>query len=384
MASNSQDDLLPVQEDQSWRSEADVGGSPRRIGPGTWFLGLLLALSIAWTLRAAIMVTLPLAAALFIALAVSPVCSWVQARVPGKLNWLGYVAAMLLVLALLAVFVAGIALAGQQVAHQVPRDPGQFRQVQQQITEAVSRSGIAGMLGGTEQVAGQIGRMVQGLSSYSMAILQNITSTVSGLVLVFFLVLLMLVEAPTWNAKLAVISGSGERWEKAAKAIGQRFRQYFVTRAMLGAITGLLYAGWLALFGVDLLIVWGLLAFLLNFLPTIGSLIAGILPVIYVFVTRDPGTAMIIAAGLMVIEQIMGNYVDPRLMGNRLALSSLVVLIALLFWSWIWGIVGALLAAPMTVLLVIVFAHLPALRPVALLLSNDRDFHDLDESTRAE
>lgn len=384
MASNSQDDLLAAQEDQSWRSEAGVGGSPRRIGPATWFLGLLLALSIAWTLRATMMVTLPLAAALFIALAVSPVCSWVQARVPDKLNWLGYVAAMLLVLALLAVFVAGVTLAGQQVADQVPRDPGQFRQLQQQITQAVSRSGIAGVFGGTEQVAGQIGRMAQGLSSYSMAILRNITSTVSGLVLVFFLVLLMLVEAPIWNAKLAVISGSGERWEKAAKAIGQRFRQYFVTRAMLGAITGLLYAGWLALFGVDLLIVWGLLAFLLNFLPTIGSLIAGILPVIYVFVTRDPGTAMIIAAGLLMIEQIMGNYVDPRLMGNRLALSSLVVLIALLFWSWIWGIVGALLAAPMTVLLVIVFAHLPALRPVALLLSNDRDFHDLDESTRAE
>lgn len=86
------------------------------------------------------------------------------------------------------------------------------------------------------------------------------------------------------------------------------------------------------------------------------------------------------AAGLLMIEQIMGNYVDPRLLGRRLAISPLMILISLLVWSWIWGIAGAVLAVPMTVLLIVTFVRVPPLRPIALLLSNDLDMRRLDET----
>ena len=75
----------------------------------------------------------------------------------------------------------------------------------------------------------------------------------------------------------------------------------------------------------------------------------------------------------------MGNYVDPRLLGKRLTISPLVVLVSLLVWSWIWGIAGALIAVPMTLLLTISFAQVPALRPVALFLSSERDIDSLNE-----
>ncbi len=155
-----------------------------------------------------------------------------------------------------------------------------------------------------------------------------------------------------------------------------------MVRTILGAITGTLYGLWTWAFGLEFAIVWGLLGFLLNYVPTLGSIVAGTLPVLFAFFTKDIGTALIIAAGLLVIEQVMGNFVDPRLQGKQLSLSPLVVLFSLLVWGWIWGIPGALLAVPLTVLITIVFAHAAGLRKIALVLSDETDMAGLDEHTK--
>lgn len=343
-----------------------------------WLLGGLFALALAWTLRAAASVALPIAVALVVALCVLPVSHWVQARVPRRLGWLGPVAAMLLVVAVLALFVGGLTLAAQEIASVLPR----FAQRGRQLLQG---SALPGFLGGPEQLTGGLENALRYVGTFATSVLRGATATAAGLVLVFFLVLLMLAEAPTWHGKLVSLSEPGERkWDEAVEAIGQRFRRYFLTRLVLGAATGLLYAGWLWLLGIDLLIVWGLLACLLNFVPTVGSLVAGGLAVIYVFVTRDSGTAAMAAVGILVIEQVMGNFIDPKLLGKRLAISPLVILVSLLVWSWVWGTVGALIAVPMTVLLIIVFAHVPSLRPVALLLSDEPDMAGLDAHTSAD
>lgn len=115
-----------------------------------------------------------------------------------------------------------------------------------------------------------------------------------------------------------------------------------------------------------------MLALLLNFIPNIGSIVAGVLPVAYVAATRDVGTAVAVAARLLVIEQIMGNYVEPRFTGKQLALSPLIVLVSVMVWSWIWGPFGALLSTPINVVVDICRA-LPRLRPIAILLGDTRD-----------
>lgn len=342
----------------------------RKAGNKTWFLGVLLILGLAWTFRSATMVTLPIAAAILLALAVAPVSAWAQQRLPDRLNWLGNVLALLVLIAFLAIFVAGLTLAGQQIVSGAERYLPQLQQQYQQ-------SALAGMLGGGKGIS----RALQNIASYATTALNSIWQTIAGIILILFLVLLMLIEAPAWKAKLATIDRQNGKWEKSAAVIGQQFRSYFLTRLMLGAITAALYVGWLALFGVDFLIVWGLLAFLLNFVPTVGSLIAGIFPVLFAFAQKDPGTALLIAGGLLVIEQVMGNFVDPRLLGHRLSVSPLVILVSLLVWSWIWGVAGALVAVPMTVLLTVCFARVPTLRPLALLLSNARSMDELDEKT---
>lgn len=154
-------------------------------------------------------------------------------------------------------------------------------------------------------------------------------------------------------------------------------------RVVLGLATSALYCAWLWLFDVDLIVVWALVSFLLNFIPTIGSIVAGSVIVLYTFITRDLGTAAAVGAGILVIEQIMGNYVDPKLAGRSIALSPLVVMVALIFWGWVWGIAGALLAVPMTTVLVVIGAHIPATRPLALLLTDRTSMKGLDDATTA-
>lgn len=335
----------------------------------SWLLGGLLAIAVLWTLRAASTVALPLVFALFIALAVLPVHRSVKKRVPDALSWLGYVAALGVVIAFLLLFLGGIGLAARQIA-------GSAGTILPQVQQRLQGTPFSELLGDQG-----LSSLLSNVGTYAASIASGLGSTFAALVLIFFFILLMLTEAGDWRAKLEAMSGSGRgrRWAEVAGTIGQRFRRYFLARLMLGVITGVLYGTWLALFGVPLVLVWGILAVLLNFIPTIGSIIAGTLPVLFAFAQQDARTAAIVAVGLIVIEQIMGNYVDPKLMGRQLSLSPLVVLVSLLLWTWVWGLPGALVATPMTMLLVIVLSQLPALKPVALLLSNEREYAGLDE-----
>ncbi len=333
-----------------------------------WLLGLGFALALAWTLRATMMVTLPIAIALLLALAVAPFADWTEAKLPRRLKWFGNVAAVLLIIVFIALFLAGIGFAAQQIASGSQR---YIPQAQQQFQQ----SGLASMLGGGRQLSSAL----QSVASYAATALNMVWQTAAGVVLILFLVLLMLIERPYWRAKLASMNDDDEKWVRSASIAGMQFRRYFLTRLALGTITSVLYMGWLSLFGIDFILVWGLLALLLNFIPTVGSLIAGIFPVLFAFVQKDPGTAMLVAGGLLLIEQVMGNFVDPRLLGKNISVSPLMILISLLVWSWIWGVPGALIAVPMTILIVVTFAQIPTLRPVALLLSNERALADLAE-----
>ena len=192
--------------------------------------------------------------------------------------------------------------------------------------------------------------------------------------LIFFFTLLMLLEARAWRRKTeAALRAS--RTQRGARR-GRQHRPQGppvpfgpdARRADLGRRRGL----WLWLLGVDFAVLWGLLFFLLNYVPNIGSLIAGIPPTILAFMQLGLGWAMLAVAGLLAIDQVIGNYLDPRLQGRTLNISSLVVLISVILWGWIWGVVGTLLAVPMTVLIISVCERVPALQPVAILLQGGR------------
>ncbi len=398
-------------------------GSGERPAIRTILLVIIALVLSGWALHAMSSVFVPLVASVMIALAVMPVRDWVQRRVSRKFRWMGVVAAMALLLLVVGLFFGALWLAAQQVIAQIPGGTGQITQVIEQAmpqegaeaqggTEAQPPQGDAGSslplglpsgvaepsaLGqvpqagqesGGESAGGLASRfgdtLVSVLTRVAKTLLGSAVGIVSALVVIFFLTLLILIESRDWGRKISTITHWRTEWRltESAEVIAQKVRAYLLIRGVLGLATAALYGLWLWFFGAGLIFVWALLTFLLNFIPTVGSIIAGLLPVIYIVATQDLGTAVAVGAGLLVIEQVMGNFIDPKVSGNRISVSPLVVLVGLLFWSWIWGIPGALLAAPVTVALVVLGAHVPILRPWALLLSDRTDMEGLTEATR--
>jgi AI-2 transport protein TqsA len=137
--------------------------------------------------------------------------------------------------------------------------------------------------------------------------------------------------------------------------------------------TGLLVGLWTLAVGLDFPLFWGLTAFLLNYVPTVGSLVAAVPAVALGLVQLGPGGALLVALGYIVINVTIGNLIEPQVMGRGLGLSPLVVLLSLLFWGWVWGPLGMLLSLPLTMVLKIMVENVPQLAWLAVLMGPAHD-----------
>nr|WP_281414946.1 AI-2E family transporter [Azospirillum picis] len=344
-----------------------------------------------WVLQAASSVLIPLTSAFFVATAVAPVGRWVRERVPRRVSWLGHAASMLVILVILVAFFGSMALVIQRVAEDFPKYADQIGKLWSQANDWLQGTreqvtGAAGQAGGAAASGGEAAAPLDPVTGFAKSLLGATGQAASTLVMTVFLALLMQLEAPVWREKIVMTLGP-ERCRTAVDAvtaIAQQFRRYLVVSSVLGLLTGVLYVGWLSLFGVDLVLLWGFLAFLLNYVPVIGSVVAGALPVLLTLATKDAGTALTVGAGLLVIEQVMGNFVAPHMQGRQLAISPLIVMVSLLIWSWLWGGAGALLSAPMAVLVAIILNHADLASRFAILFSDKSDRERFDAHTRPD
>jgi len=212
------------------------------------------------------------------------------------------------------------------------------------------------------------------LSSITSALASGIGSFLN-LVANLFLVLLFMVF---------ILAGTGELTVKIRKAfppdqagriveviekVGSRTRRYLVTKTLISATTGTLTFLILWALGVDFPLVWGFLTFVLNFIPNLGSLIAIILPFTLSLLQFDNLRIPILVLILLSATQlVLGSIIEPRLMASRLNLSPLVILVSLIFWGWLWGVVGMILAVPIMVTARIIFDDIDALRPISVFM----------------
>ncbi|HDL18350.1 MAG TPA: AI-2E family transporter [Bacteroidetes bacterium] len=145
-----------------------------------------------------------------------------------------------------------------------------------------------------------------------------------------------------------------------------------MTKTLISLATGLIATIILIVFGVDFAVVWGMLTFLLNYIPNIGSIIATAPPILVAFLQFDSFLRPLwITVLLLLVQMAMGNIIEPKFMGKSLDLSPLVVILFLIFWGFLWGIVGMILAVPIAATIKIVTANFPALRPVSVLMSGN-------------
>ncbi|KAB2901337.1 MAG: AI-2E family transporter [Kofleriaceae bacterium] len=153
----------------------------------------------------------------------------------------------------------------------------------------------------------------------------------------------------------------------------ERIQRYVIVKGALSAANGLLLGLWCWAWGVEGALLWGVLAFALNFIPVIGSLAAAVPPVALALVLGSPADAAGVAAGYVAVNLVVDNIVEPRVMGRAAGLSPLVVLVAMLFWGFVLGPIGALLSVPLTIVLRAALATSPGLRWIALLFDDDAD-----------
>jgi predicted PurR-regulated permease PerM len=157
-------------------------------------------------------------------------------------------------------------------------------------------------------------------------------------------------------------------------SISKQIGQYLVVKVAISGTTGVLVWIILSLLKVEFALTWGALAFFLNFIPSIGSIIASIPPVLLAVVQYYPSvwTPVLTAVALLLVQMTMGNIIEPKIMGDNLNLSPVVILLALIFFGWMWGIVGALLSVPIAAAIKIVCENIDALKPISILMGSGK------------
>lgn len=202
----------------------------------------------------------------------------------------------------------------------------------------------------------------------------NLGQVLTNGVLIILAMVFMLLEMSGFATKVSAAFGEHDATEarEGFHKVGAAIRRYVALKTVISLATGLGIAIWMAVIGVDYPILWGLLAFLLNYVPNIGSIIAAIPAVLLAWLTLGVGTAVVAALGFLVVNVLMANIIEPRVMGYGVGLSTLVVFISLIFWGWVLGPVGMLLSVPLTVMIRIMLETNESTRWIAILLGSDR------------
>jgi predicted PurR-regulated permease PerM len=216
------------------------------------------------------------------------------------------------------------------------------------------------------------------ISGMVMSISGSIVSILSSLVMVMIILVFMLLGQPYIGHKIrhAFAPDEAERFADIIESVSSQITRYLAVQFMISSITGILVYSTLSIIGVDFAATWGALAFFFNFIPTIGSIIASVPPIMLAIVQFYPniGPALITLVAVLVIQTGMGNGVAPKVLGDKLNLSPVVVLVSLLFWGWLWGIVGAILSIPIASTIKIVCENVEELHPISVMMGSGKAF----------
>lgn len=210
--------------------------------------------------------------------------------------------------------------------------------------------------------------------SLAMGIVTNMISSFGNILTNSFLIVLMVVfillEASSLPGKIRKAIGKPDSPLSQYEDVIKNVNKYLGIKTLISIGTGFTLFLWLLILGIDFPILWGLLAFLLNFVPNIGSLLASVPPIILALIQFGIGKAILTAIGFLAANTIFGSILEVKIFGKGLGLSTLVVFISLIFWGWVLGPIGMLLSVPLTMIIKIILESNESTKGVAILLGS--------------
>ncbi|MGB0144973.1 MAG: AI-2E family transporter [Akkermansiaceae bacterium] len=206
----------------------------------------------------------------------------------------------------------------------------------------------------------------------------RVVSFLGTTLLILILTVFMLSEARMFGRRVdAILKARGPNLDRIMVATAD-IQRYLAMKTVVSLATGFLagFLCWAA--GLDFYVLWGILAFALNFIPVLGSIIAGVPPFVLAFLVDGGPSAVAVGVGYVSINVFLGNFLEPMLMGRRFGLSTLVVIISVLFWGFVWGPVGMFLAVPLTMVLKVMLDNSDELRWIAVAITKEKQTLILD------
>jgi len=215
-------------------------------------------------------------------------------------------------------------------------------------------------------------KSVNAITSFVSTAFGSFATFLGNLVLVIIFLIFMLSGRNVLTGRVyrAFDNKKADKMIFIVNSIENQVQHYLLMKTFISLLTAIISGLIIWVGGVDFVIFSGLLIFILNFIPNFGSIVATSFPIIIGLIKYGFSVRMLIVAGALVLTQmIIGNALEPKIMGERLNLSPIVILISLIFWGWIWGIIGMILAVPFTSALKIIFANIKPLKPISDLIS---------------
>ncbi|HJU88072.1 MAG TPA: AI-2E family transporter [Gemmatimonadaceae bacterium] len=331
-------------------------------------LAVIAAILVVAALKIGRPVILPLLIAVFLIVVAWPMQVRLEARLP---RWIAFIATLLVILLSWGVIGSAFLYSAERVAERAP----QLEERLAVLARAVSEWGRRHYLP-TPDAAGGLVNIADRVPALVERAISSANSVIGLLGLVVMYLVLGLLEVRDFERKVVwrLRERLGTAVLETAETIAGRVRRFLVALAITCAMSAIPTALFLWAMGLELWPTWGILTFVLNFIPTIGPAVAVIPPTLYALLQFEGfGRPLAVFLGVSAIQFFVGNFLDPKIHGRALALSPLVVAFAVVFWGWMWGAFGALLAAPLTVAMVIVSQQFKSTRWVAALLTGVRD-----------
>ncbi|NMH58880.1 AI-2E family transporter [Alteromonas ponticola] len=328
-------------------------------------LVVLAALVIVFAgIKAASAIMVPFFLSGFIAIACSPLINWAtQRKIP---KWVS-ITLVILIIVFIGFLLAG--LVGQSLTEFKQNLPAYKLKLGDEFSWIAERLAAFNIYVDRNLIASYLD------PGMAMSVATNFISGMGGalsnLLLILLTVIFMLFESDSIPKRLHIALADPDMKMKHVDRFIKSVNSYLAIKTVVSLATGLFIGVWLYVMDIDHFLLWAVLAFMLNYIPNIGSIIAAIPAVIIAFVQYGLASAGLVALGFVLVNTIMGNMVEPKLLGKGMGLSTLVVFLSLIFWGWLLGSVGMLLSVPLTMIVKIALESREESRWLAVLLSSE-------------